>query len=70
MEILTIPFHLARALPRVVGMFTRLSRTIYFPYVILVPSLDHWISELAGLSALARWMLLVGKVNSLKENRC
>jgi hypothetical protein len=51
-------------------MFTRLSRTIYFPYVILVPSLDHWISELAGLSALARWMLLVGKVNSLKENRC
>jgi hypothetical protein len=47
-------------------MFTRLPGSIYFPHVILVPSLDHWISELAGLSALARWMLPAGKLIALE----
>lgn len=30
------------------------------------PSIDNWISELAGLSGLARWVLPVGKMMGLK----
>jgi hypothetical protein len=47
-------------------MFTRPSETIYFPHVILIPSLDHWISGLTGLPALAQWMLPVGKLLALE----
>lgn len=34
-------------------IFTQLSGMIYFLHTILIPPIDHWITDLAGLSTLA-----------------